>query len=210
MEAYREWRLLVDLQTHQSYLQSSYMSTIWTEAGLTADKVPEAGNVGSVHGVHATTPTFRGNYLTSVRTTYSGNVIRAIGAVDLWGVVQEHTDGVYRAEHCRILALRAVYFPEAYACPCGRLLIVTQPASGGCPEGYGRLMVACRHTSESGVFCGEAPPLLGTCAVIGETTLNAVRLALRAYYEVPELPSGVGPWYLPPLPPLPSPVVDDE
>lgn len=192
MLAHREWRVRIERETLRPILQSMSQGTLWPDGALTADRVPQMGELlGSAHGVHAVLPEGSTTYLTRLDRDRGRPLLLAVGRVDAWGQIVGHDDGVIRAEHMRVLALRLVLLPAAEACPCGRLVVVQAHHQSS-------TLLQLRTPCEPG-HCGTR--LLGGYGVepvrIAETTLAAVESSLLQRYEIERLPDGEGPWYTP-------------
>lgn len=191
MEAYREWRVRCERDTVRPILQSMSYNHLWPDGELTADRVPVLGEtLGNAHGVHAALADSTSSYLTKLTTRRSQPLLLAIGRVEAWGTIVGHEDGVIRAEHMRVLALRLLLLPPAEACACGRLVVV---------DG---------HPLEPPVYRLRTPCEPGRCGTrrlgywsastrIAETTLVAVESSLVQRYEIERLPEHVGPWQWP-------------
>jgi hypothetical protein len=107
--AVRQWRLMPDLQLAACFHEVQYTSNVvWSDA------VPAADNTNGIYAHVA--PAFH------LATTDFGPE-KALGIVELAGKIIEHTNGVLRAECCRILTFlvhtaRASRLSQIYGVPC--------------------------------------------------------------------------------------------
>lgn len=167
---------------------------------------------GELHGIHAVVPG-HGHHLLTPHSLSLLRVVRVLGAVDCFGRVVEHTDGVVRAEHARVLAVRVVW-PD-HRCPdrC-RAYVVVKPTRSYWndptpPPGPVEEFYVLRKPCGVGVGCGrlradtvrvfdpwgvEVEREERPWEVVAETTADELERLLRERYEVPALPHGEGPW----------------
>lgn len=160
-----------------------------------------------LHGIHAVLPGATAPFLSRVLLSQLRSIV-VIGAVDCYGRVVEHTDGVVRAEHARVLAVRVVW-PNA-RCPdrCPVYWVVrtnrsywdrSDPPPGPiadvyvlrkpCAERWG-----CRGEVTDPGMMDAIGRQLGWTGVVARATSHELERLLRERYEIPELPHGEGPW----------------
>lgn len=106
-----------------------------------------------------------------------GFTIIVAGAVDAYGTVHIHEDGVVRSEHARVLALRLL---PPLKCEHDNAFILDDRAV--CPVDDRRVIYCpCWHT----------PP---TPKRHHKIALSELEKLLLEHYNVPRLPEGTGPW----------------
>ena len=224
--AYREWRIRWD-PTTGPVLQSTLMSTLWTETDLAADRAPEddtntrrlGAHTEPLHGVHACLPWCKTFFLARPDMDMISLKLFAVGAVDLQDKVVEHADGVVRAERVTILALRLVDVVRWYdlSYPGGRNETIFGAPCGHTEyhvvSGIYRDFWALRRKCAS-VSPGLAPKLSYGCdgydkvkmfeapynvphEVKATVQVAEIEGRLRQRYEVPRLPDDDGPWMPP-------------
>jgi len=156
MLAYREWRVFLHRDDLRPILVSTNIATAWVEPEIAADQTPEdtveIGQLGQLHGIHAVTEDHpRGHGSRFLRTLYASPsmllaAVYAVGAVELFGRVVEHEDGVLRAERARVLAAR-LYLRADVLC------------SHGCsPDRLCFVGVDDYNVSRGGMWGKPAPP----------------------------------------------------
>lgn len=96
MAAFRVWHYTLPF----CKLRSAFMSYDWNIVSI-SDKVPTRDNSSGLHCIKLTAL----NLLTGMRNYFQLGSNEVCGLVELRGVIQEHTDGVLRAEWARILCL---------------------------------------------------------------------------------------------------------
>lgn len=187
---FREWRLFYDVAEGHPVLYSTFMNVAWETGTLKADQLPErvsdASKLGQLHGVHSIVehpPKTGHRFLTS--PTAAGPTIFVRGAVDPSGRVVEHDDGVLRSEFCRVLAVRlTMIFHRPLSCRHEELLVTNIEMGSG-------------HFVIGPCLCSLDTMLMPAPQVYTRFTMSGLEDELRAWYEVPQLPDGAGPWRKP-------------
>ena len=193
---YREFRVLWDEREEAPVLYSMWINFPWTSGTVKADQLPERElqPLGQLHGIHGVLPSARNQVmLTSPQAT--GPKVLAHGAVDTSGRIVEHDDGVVRAEHARILALRLIVVPGSY--DCGHGLVV---GSANLVPGRHYVVGVCTcwiKGEESAFMYGVEASAISESLVRGVCAVRDFEDLLLAWYEVPPLPMGVGRWRSP-------------
>lgn len=197
--AYREWRISWDSKTSEVVLYSTYKDFAWESGSETSDQLPEKldkdHRLGALHGLHAVLDWDQSKFLR--KPSSHGPIVFAQGAVDIHGRVRDHEDGVIRAEHMRILALRVVEIP--YTSPTclhqDNVYAVNKTIEGD------RLAIchcSCfyRQLGGSGFPGGHGSfdPSVSPLITYRSFSLDELETLLIERYEVPRLPLGVGPW----------------
>lgn len=205
--AFREWRVRWDQVGNAPILQSTFMPVLWTTSSQTADELPEgdtsSGVLGTLHGIHAALPWTTSPFLSRRGWPNSSAGVRliAVGAVDTFGRIVEHDDGVLRAEHVKILALRLVeltFLP--FACEHQNYWVASRRGLRDEPFWVLRrehVIARVEYSRPMKHACATwvAPPGYEQQFVL---SLEDVEARLLQWYEVPRLGADEGPW-LPPL-----------
>lgn len=205
-------RIFWDMNSKAPVLYSTFIRCPWLTARITADEMPETKieteggyTYGKLHGIHSMLPWAQNeSFLSKPPPDILGPKVFVIGAVDVEDRVVEHEDGVVRSESARILALRVVDVPYPFP-PCehqGAGLIVTNrmmTQEERFTEDYRHCII--QRCSCFTVTNGLQGNVFGSVDYYEEPliiyeTFTAVMLQtlLIRWYEVPELPEGVGPW----------------
>jgi len=200
---FREWRVRIVPETRLPILQSSYQPTFWDGPELTADQPPEddlnVNRLSQLHGIHVVNgdyplPYMQPLFLKTMRSHggWPWVMLLVVGALDVSGKVVEHADGVLRAEHVKILALRVderVWVRP----PCGH-------DEYGVYSGLRQDCWVLRRLCGGQTKCRHDLPmpdefLYGMSAELQfRTDLTWVEQKLCERYEVPRLPADAGPW----------------
>jgi hypothetical protein len=238
MLAYREWRVFLHRDDLRPILVSTNIATAWVEPEIAADQLPEdtveIGQLGQLHGIHAVTedhPRGRGSRFLRTLEDSSPSMlttgIYAVGAVELFGRVVEHEDGVLRAERARVLAAR-LYLRAGVLCSRGcspdRLCFVgvddydgERKGLWGTPAPPPRapliyLNTLCRavisaHVDEARFWrdeeCSDVAWLrarwrdLTRQPYVPLLRAREIERLLLERYEIPRLPEDAGPWARP-------------
>jgi hypothetical protein len=195
---YREWRVYWDVKAEHPVLYSTFVNYAWESDVATADKLPNEFKGGeSPQGIHSVKSWDRSQFLN--KPGQAGPKVFVQGAVDAYGYVKHHTDGVVRSEHVRILAVRVVNIPYPVA-SCEhqeKLQLVNRFIEEG------RLQIG--HCScfmgkpERAKLMRDMPLPIDLVPLVsyGELTPDELEDRICSYYEVAHLPLGVGPWLSP-------------
>lgn len=190
--AYREWRVFIEPETNEVVLYSTFMFCPWEEGELVADQIPESkidsetgrviGKMGALHGVHAAKSSVGESDMVT-DFTKGFPMVRAIGAVDVYGLVVEHEDDILRAEAARVMAIRLIQVPGDIALSMDESL----------KDDKGRFQV------KPFVWNGDFEYVIPAVLMSGDTplTLDQLEKRLLTKYQVPRLEPGLGPWYEP-------------
>lgn len=172
MLTFREWE--VYWRDGRPVLRSPIMGTIWERPRLYADASPVEDRQSGVYSI-----THWAKSWLDV-APLEPICFNAVGAVDAFGAIVIHDDGVVRSEAVRILALRLVPY-SGRSCRHDDVYIdVTYPAFGAeklmhCPCGTSYASYRRKWLSD----------------------FRSLEELLLETYRVPRLPDGMGPWHRP-------------
>lgn len=190
----------MDRETLEPMLYSTYVNFPWDCAEVSANMPPEheldesgklRGHLGSLHGIHAVLTEHDSTWITDWKQ--AGVMIRAFGAVDVFGTVVEHKDGVVRAEGAKILALRVYSSDPDLGIAWNRAESAQSSWHTEFPGREGDYQV-----------CVDKPHFTGNGYVFEEVEAQPVPMnvdeleaLLLRKYDVPLMDLGRGPWYEP-------------
>lgn len=207
MIAYREWRLEWSFADGGPVLKSKYRNFHWLKDVETADEVPDApilvvqgGGKGGgftrvkslntgVHGIYAWLSW--SNHSDILKSVIQVDWLPVVGVIEVFGKIMEHTDGVVRAEHARVLALRIEIGNRQNT--CGHMdywRTAYTPLSNNPDKGLVPLNPCCTWKNCSMPLATEGIEA-GKLAVYALPDLEHM---LLQRYEVPRFERGEGPW----------------
>lgn len=173
------------------------MKFAWEADVVQADRLPDDAQPGTAHGIHSVKQWNRSAFLH--KPGQSGPLVFVQGAVDAYGYLKHHTDGVVRSEHVRVLALRVIDVPYPTApCTHTRLQLVNRFIEEGRLE-VGHCACSTPKLTDAGFMGFMIADEEGSAPLVsyGELTPTQLEERLCKYYEVEHLPLGVGPWLEP-------------
>ncbi|MDO8435841.1 MAG: hypothetical protein Q7S82_00440 [bacterium] len=204
--AWRSWRVRWSTEKKGFVLRSVYIDFSWFEANVTADQEPEqifdAHHYGRLHGLHAILAGAKNRYFLPAQLSSSSCCVSnsdfpssrliVLGAIEPYGRIVGHEDGVIRSEKMRILALRVEEFGRIPDCKHSYYIL-----RDFFPEvqKISALTIPCNLCADS--YCS----FLATSRIRKTSdnifTKEEIERQLLLFYEVPRLPVDVGPWKSP-------------